>query len=105
MKTNNKNNIIEKSLNNIKSKYILKKIVDNLIKAKLLKLIKYNKLLKERLELGIIDYKNNFEQIEIELIPIVKKDKNIFINFTSKKGYYHYFKLYSLLFTKKFFCF
>ena len=89
METNNKNNIIEKSLNNIKSKYILKKIVDNLIKAKLLKLIKYNKLLKERLELGIIDYKNNFEQIEIELIPIVKKDKNIFINFTSKKGYYH----------------
>ena len=57
-------NAIEKELNiiksmnfldNLKSKYILSKILDNLSKNKSLEIIKYNKKIKNRLNLGIKD--------------------------------------------------
>ena len=57
----------EYSLKYIKSKYILKQITDHLTKNKLLKIINYNKLIQNKLDIGIIDYKKYYEQIEIEL--------------------------------------
>ena len=56
-------------LKNIKSKYILQKVFNNLEKKKSLNLIKYNKTIKERLELNINDYKI-FSSIEIEIKPV-----------------------------------
>ena len=55
------------SLKNIKSKYILKQIIDGIDKIKLLKIIRDNKLLQEKLDLGLIDHKKYYEQIEIEI--------------------------------------
>ena len=59
-------------LNNIKSKFILKKIFDNLKRNRQLKIVKYNKKLQIRLNISIQEYKNYSETctpIEIELIP------------------------------------
>ena len=78
----------EYSLKYIKSKYILKLITEHLTKNKLFKIINYNKLIQNQLDIGIFDYKNNYEQIEIELIPINIDDKNYFIN-DEYKSYYH----------------
>ena len=55
---------------NIKSKYILQKIFNNLEKKKFLKVIKYNKNIRYRLDININDYKEYCEQylsIEIEI--------------------------------------
>ena len=80
----------EYSLKYIKSKYILKQITEHLTKNKLLKIINYNKLIQNKLDIGIIDYKKYYEQIEIELIPINKYDINYFININEEyKTYYH----------------
>ena len=58
----------------IKSKYILKQIAEHLIKKRLFKIINYNKLIQEKLDIRIIDYKKYYEQIEIELIPIKQNE-------------------------------
>ena len=80
----------EYSLKYIKSKYILKQITDHLTKNKLLKIINYNKLIQNKLDIGIIDYKKYYEQIEIELIPINEDNINYFINIKDEhKSYYH----------------
>jgi len=84
------NEIIQNSLINIKNKYILKQIFDNLEQKQLLKIIKYNKNLQEKLDIGINNYKKFHEEIEIEIIPINKKDINNFINIPNEyKSYYH----------------
>ena len=70
----------EYPLKYIKSKYILKQIADHVTKNKLFKIINYNKLIQDKLDIGIIDYKNYYEEIEIELIPINENDINYFIN-------------------------
>ena len=75
----------------IKSKYILKQITDNLIKAKLLKIINYNKLIQDKLDIEINDYKKYYGQIEIELIPNNNEDKNYFLNEECKSYYQIYF--------------
>ena len=64
------------SWQNIKCKYILTQIFDNLKLIRLLNIIKYNKRLQNLYEKNIIDYKNEYYKIEIELIP-------------SNKTYYH----------------
>ena len=67
---------------NIDSKYILKKIFDNLETKRRLYLIKLNKKLKKRLNININDYKEYseiFSSIEIELKPI--NNKYIYDNF------------------------
>ena len=69
----------EYPLKYIKSKYILKQIADHVTKNKLFKIINYNKLIQDKLDIGIIDYKNYYEEIEIELIPINENDINYFI--------------------------
>ena len=64
----------------IKSKYILKKIFQNIKQNKYLQLIKYNKKIQYKLDKSIEDYKE-YNQIEIELRPKLEyKDKSKFIN-------------------------
>ena len=63
----------------IKSKYILNQIFENTGKKKLL-IIKYNKNLQNRLNISIKDYIEEYQKIEIEVIP--KYDNGIFINFS-----------------------
>ena len=70
-KENNKENKSAKPnpiIDNIKSRYILSKIYDNMTKKKKLEIIKYNKKIQNRLNLDVKDYKEHCE-IEIEIIP------------------------------------
>ena len=53
---------------NIKSKYIVQKIFENLTEKKTFKIIRLNKKLHYNLEINIDNYKI-YNQIEIEIIP------------------------------------
>ena len=77
-------------INNIKSKFVIKKILSYIKKKKLLEIIKYNKNLQKICYIGINDYKY-FNSVEVELIPIYKKDKNVFINLKRDDEFYHQF--------------
>ena len=69
---------------NIKSKYILQKIFDNLEKKRTLEIAKYNKNMKKRINLNINDYKEYSEiysSIEIEIIPVCNK----YLEFINRK--------------------
>ena len=76
-------------LQNIKSKYILKKIFDNLKEKKFLIIIQHNKKLQEKLDMNINNFKN-YSQIEIEIKP-VKDIYGKFINNLNEEDekYYH----------------
>ena len=80
------------NLENIKNDYFLQRVMNNLSKKETLEIIKYNKKIKERLNININDYKEYCETcstIEIELIP-VKNKYGRFINI--KEGeelFYH----------------
>ena len=78
-------------LENIKSKYILKKIFDCIYESKLLNIIRKNKALQKKLDISLNDYKDKSE-IELKIEPI----QNIygkFINIENKKEkkYFHIF--------------
>jgi len=75
---------------NIKSKYILQKILDKFSKMKLLNIIKYNKKAQKRLDLSINDYMN-YSLIIIEITPS-KNKLGKFINI--KNGEEPYYKIY-----------
>ena len=68
---------LKNKLINIKSKYIMKKILfDNMQKRISLKIIKYNMNIQKRLDININNYKDfseNFSSIELEIIPIQNK--------------------------------
>ena len=90
-KENNKENESAKPnpiIENIKSRYILSKIYNNMTIKKKLEIVKYNKKIQNRLNLDDKDYKEYCE-IEIEIIP--KKGKyGKFININKKDElYYH----------------
>ena len=81
---------MERNLENIKSKYVLIKVTDNLSLNQLLKLINYNKNIQDKLEIGINTYKKVYNQTIIELTllkkfvngPIIRfpiENENIFI--------------------------
>ena len=76
----------------IKSKYILKKIFNNLMKRKLLSIIKYNKNIKKRINLDINDFKEyseKYSSIEIE-IKLFRNKYGKFINIKNEEEiYYH----------------
>ena len=63
-KENNKENESAKPnpiINNIKSRYILSKIYNNMTIKKKLEIVKYNKKVQNRLNLGVKDYKEYSE--------------------------------------------
>ena len=80
---------------NIKSKYIIIKLFDNLSKKKFLDIIKYNNKIKRRIDININDYKEYLEiysSIEIEIVPVENKyDKFINIDEENMKYYHIYF--------------
>jgi len=78
----------------LKSDFFLQKIFNNLIKKKTLNIVKYNKIIKDRININIKDYKEyseRYSSIEIEIKPV--KDKYgtfININFDEENEmYYH----------------
>ena len=79
-------------LDNIKSIYILKTIIQNLSKRKYLHLIIHNKNLQNKLNISIDTYAKYYNQIEIEIIPDKnKRNKNEFIYIMDEedKSFYH----------------
>ena len=75
----NKNDVLKK----IKSKYIVMRIFENIKQIKLLDIIHYNKKYQKLMNIKLKDYKNEFLNIEIEVIP--KENKyGKFINFYNK---------------------
>ena len=79
---------------NIKSKYILKIIFNNLKNSRSFQIIKYNKKLQNRLDFSFHDYREYIQvlsPIEIEL-KLVEKEYGKFINIPEQdKDYYHIF--------------
>ena len=72
------------AFDNLKSNYILKKIISLMKINKLLNIMKYNKKLQKRLNISIDNYKKYYSEIEIELKLVDNKygkfiNKNIFI--------------------------
>ena len=64
-------------VNNIKSQYILQKIFNNLKLKKTLKLIKYNKVIQNKINIKKEDYKN-YLKIIIEIIPAKYENKTVY---------------------------
>ena len=85
---------LKNEFENVRSKYILQKILEILPKKRTLAIVKYNKKLQEKLNLNINDYKEyseSFSSIEIEIIPANNSyGKFININYYSDK-YHIYF--------------
>ena len=78
----------------IKSKYILQKIFNNLLKTKSLNIIKYNKNIKNRINIKIKDYKEYSEMyssIEIEIKPVKNKFGKFITIYENEKYYHIYF--------------
>ncbi len=79
-------------LENIKSKYIMKQIFQNLEKIKFLNMIRYNKAIKNRMDITLDDYKEctNIE-IKIDILDYYKfinrlnNEKNIHIYVNGNK--------------------
>ena len=94
-KENNKENENAKPnhiIENIKSRYILSKIYNNMTIKKNLKIVKYNKRIQNRLNLDIKDFKEysqTFSSIEIEIIPRKKKYCKFINIHENEKLYYH----------------
>ena len=80
------------AFNNLKSDYFLQKVFNNLLKRKSLDIIKYNKNIKNRINISIKDYKEYTEiysPIEIE-IKLIHNKSGKFINIKEEdKKYYH----------------
>ena len=76
--------------NNLKSDYFLQLLFNNLLKNKSLDIIKYNKNIKNRMNISIKDYKEYSEiysTIEIE-IKSVNNKYGTFINIIKEKEIY-----------------
>ena len=79
-------------LNNIKADYFLKKVFNYFEKKRTFNIIKYNKNIKNRIDINIKDYKEyseKFSSIEIEIKPVDNKYGQ-FINIKKNdQRYYH----------------
>ena len=83
------------TLLNIKSKVILRKIINNLSKKKSLEVLHYNYKIQKLLDISLEDYKNycqKYSSIEIE-IALAKNINGRFINID--KNFKPYFHIYS----------
>ena len=94
-KENNKESENDKPnpiLESLKSDYFLQKLYDIMPKKKKLEIVKYNKKVQNRLDLGVKDYKEyseTYSSIEIEIIP-TKGKYGKFINIKENDElYYH----------------
>ena len=90
----NNNNSGVTSWDKIRSKYILKEIYTILKSNRLLEIIRYNKNLKNKLNINAKDYIKEYSKIVIEIIPSEKNEKNDynFINIKNRfKPYFHIF--------------
>ena len=90
----NNNNSGVTSWDKIRSKYILKEIYTILKSNRLLEIIRYNKNLKNKLNINAKDYIKEYSKIVIEIIPNEKNEKNDynFINIKNRfKPYFHIF--------------
>ena len=78
--------------NNLKADYFLEKVFNNLETKKSLYILKYNKVIKNRLNININDYKKyseKYSSIEIE-IKAVNNEYDKFINYKNEdEKYYH----------------
>ena len=75
-------------LNRVNSLYIILEILKNLKKGKALNIVKYNKNIKNRININIDDYKE-YSEIEIEIKPVSNKYGE-FINIKPEEGnFYH----------------
>ena len=82
---------INNFLKEIRSKYILKQIFDNLKENKLLEIIRYNKNIQNKLNKKLIDFIKEYSKIVIEIIP----KENEFGKFISiPKRYESYYHIY-----------
>ena len=75
-----KQNLSKTIFDNLKTDYFLQILFNNLLKKKSLDIIKYNKNIKDRINISITDYKEYseiFSSIELEIIPV----NNIYNNF------------------------
>ena len=88
--TSNKSKLRGK-IENVKSKYILQKIFNYIIKDKTIKIVKYNKNIKNKININIDDYEKYCwrEKVEIEIIPAENKYSKFskFINIYDKNKY------------------
>ena len=76
----------------IKSKYILKKILGNLEKIKMMSLIQYNKLCQRIMDIKTKDYQKEYYKIELEIIPSENKfGKFINVNDNHRRYFNFYF--------------
>ena len=82
----------KREFDNLKSNYILHKLFNNLQVKKSIEILKYNNIIKKRLNIANNNYKEyceNYSSIEIEIIP-VKGKYGKFINIKNEdKLYYH----------------
>ena len=77
-------------LRNLKNDFFLRLLFNNLLKKKTLEIIKYNNNIKNRINMGINDYKEYagiYSSIEIEL-QIVKNQYTKFINIDEENKKY-----------------
>ena len=76
----------------IKTEFFLVKVFNNLGKKKLLNMVKYNKKIKEKINININDYKEcseKYSSIEIEIKPVINKYGK-FINIKKEEEiFYH----------------
>ena len=70
--------------NNLKADYFLQKVFNNLERKRTLYFVKYNKAIKNRVNINIKDYKEYSELIEIEIKPVNNKYGK-FINIKKKR--------------------
>ena len=95
LSSNKKLEFLESDCDNVKSKYILKQILDDLSQKKILEMVKYNKKIQERLDIKIDNYKEFcklYSSIEFELK--INNDNLFdykFINIKGDESYYHFY--------------
>ena len=96
-KENNKENESAKPnpiLESLKSDYFLQKLYDNMTIKKKLQIVKYDKNVQNRLDLGIKDYKEyseTYSSIEIEIPAKGKYGRFIYIDENDELYYHIYF--------------